>query len=263
MPIWESLGRIVIASDMESVSYSISQYLTDWGIDATVSLSAEDGLYVVSVPQQQQEQALKQMAHYRCPEKNTLQDQHDYISHCMPSSPEFICAQDHLQDSIRSAIIFLLAGGFIFIITASHCYRVMIHELDKSPLNCFLELLFGIFFFSFGFFMLHRAKKFREQIAAEDAYTQMVVEWFISTYPSYQLDNTIKAFFAGITPSAEELSFHRHGLIRDYIMREYEVDDPLYLEYLVEETYGGIFNKKKLAMSNTNTEKKILFEKKK
>jgi len=249
MPYWEMLGRVVVARESESVSDRITQYLTYSGIDATVSYEQDQDLYVVSVPKDQEETTRKLMNLFR---ENGLphakEDSH--LDGFLMHSPIFVRAEDKFKDTTSSAVAFIVAGSFVFILAVINCTLAALEYNDDTYQTCLIQLGFGSTFLFFGFYTLHKANAIKAKIEEENAFITQVIEWCVSTYPSIQLDNSILAAEGNQPLSMEERYFRRKELIRCYISREYDIQDIAYLEYLTEETYISIFEKQKLGQKS-------------
>lgn len=246
MPYWEMLGRAVVALESESASEEITRILTYSGLDATVALDSESGQYNVTVPLSQEDAAKKLLESYRQQENDSFSTESVPVTDAPPISPVRARDEDILKNTTNSALIFLIAGGMVFITALLHCTLVALEYRNDSPRGCVIELSLGAIFLGFGLYTMHKAREIKAKIEAENQFTTRVIEWCLSTYPSAQLDNTIRAATEGARLTARERYFLRKDLLRCYIIREFNVTDLPYLEYLAEETYVSIFEKQKL-----------------
>ena len=251
MPYWEMLGRAVVTLASKSVSEEISEYLTYSGLDATVSYDQDSDCYIVSVPLAQENTAERLMENYpdADPEENQVPEI-DFL-HNRVCSPAFVRAEDKFKDTTGSALIFLFAGSLVFVLAIAHCVLVLLDYRKDSSSGCLIELALGALFLGFGLYTLRKANEIKGRIQEENEYITHVIEWCVSTYPASQIDMTVNAATEGIALSPEDRYFLRKDLLRCYIIREFNVEDPSYLEYLTEETYISIFEKKKLQQKKT------------
>ena len=242
MPYWEMLGRAVVTLASKSVSEEISEYLTYSGLDATVSYDQDRDCYIVSVPLAQENTAERLMENYpdADPEENQVPEI-DFLRH----HPR------HRGRAGRAGRVFLFAGSLVFVLAIAHCVLVLLDYRKDSSSGCLIELALGALFLGFGLYTLRKANEIKGRIQEENEYITHVIEWCVSTYPASQIDMTVNAATEGIALSPEDRYFLRKDLLRCYIIREFNVEDPSYLEYLTEETYISIFEKKKLQQKKT------------
>ena len=252
MPYWEMLGRYVVARGSEADSERIIQYLTYSGLDATMAYDQEHELYVVSVPREQQQAAEKIMNTLRASEEPDPEVEEAYVSSTLIHSPAFVRAEDKFKDTTSSAIAFIAAGSIVFLMALAHCSLVVLNYRSGSPVSCLVIVGLGSVFLYYGIITMQKANDIKGKIEAENEFTTQVIEWCVSTYPSVQLDNVIRASEDGMPATLEERYFRRKDLIRCYILREFSVEDPSYLEYLAEETYISIFEKQKLGVQKNS-----------
>lgn len=246
MPYWEMLGRAVVALESESESEQITRILTYSGLDAAVALDGESGQYTVTVPLSQEDAAKKLLENYRHQERSSGTADFFASDNISPSSPVRARDEDKIKYTTGSALIFLVAGGMVFVTALLHCTLVLFDYRDDSPLGCVIELSLGTLFLGFGIYTMNKVREIKQKIEEENQFTTRVIEWCLSTYPSVQLDNTIQAATENARLTARERYFLRKDLLRCYIIREFNVTDLTYLEYLTEETYISIFEKQKL-----------------
>ena len=256
MPYWEALGRTAVAQGTQESADRLTQFLTYSGVDATISYDQEHAVYVVSVPQEQADLAEKII---QCYEKKKTEPRRE--ADCAPPesflsrAPVFVCAEERYRNTTCSAYALLTAGAFVFLLALIRFAMVMLRYRQDSAPACLLDLCMGSVFMGFGIQTLRKAQAIQEKIAEENAFFTEAIEWFVSTYSSFQLDNTIAAATDEAWLPLEERYFLRRDLIRSYILREYDKIDPLCADYLTDEIYVSIFEKPKLGQKKTEDKK--------
>ncbi len=256
MPYWEALGRTAVARDTQESADRLTQFLTYSGVDAAISFDGEHGVYIVSVPQEQAEFAKKLVQNYekekQAPKREAeTAPPESFLTH----SPVFVRAEDRYRNTTGSAYALLTAGSFVFLLALIRFTMVMLQYREDSPQTCLLDLGMGTLFMSFGIYTLHKAHEIREKVQEENAFLTEAIEWFVSTYSSFQLDDAIAAAKDEAWLPLEERYFLRRDLIRSYILREYDKIDPLCADYLTDEIYVSIFEKPKLGQKEPEVKK--------
>ncbi len=84
------------------------------------------------------------------------------------------------------------------------------------------------------------ARAFLPQVAKEKERTESIIRWFLDTYTARDLDQILES--ASPSLSSEELSLKRYELIQDYLITNHDLPDPAYVDSLVEEIYGKLFD---------------------
>lgn len=84
------------------------------------------------------------------------------------------------------------------------------------------------------------AKAFLPQVAEERERTENIIRWFLDTYSAQDLERALGSVSRSLSP--EELSLKRYELIQDYLITNHDLPDPAYVDSLVEEIYGKLFD---------------------
>lgn len=84
------------------------------------------------------------------------------------------------------------------------------------------------------------AKAFLPQVAEEKDRTESIIHWFLDTYTPEDLDQVLGSASRSLSP--EELSLKRYELIQDYLITNHDLPNPAYVDSLVEEIYGKLFD---------------------
>lgn len=241
MPYSELLGRYVVAKGTEAEVEKLADQLMLSGLSASVYKEADSDLYTVSVPFSQEQKARQFLDRKICSVEKESSD----LLQCQPPLAR---NEDKIKDTTNSATLFITAGLLVLLFAISRCILILLHYSNESPRSCMIEFGFGSVFLIFGLYTLSRAKEMQHKIQEEAVFSTKVIEWCISTYPSAQLDRVIAAATDHETLSEAKLCYLRQDLIRCYILREFNIEDPDFLEYLTAKTYISIFEKPKIQL---------------
>ena len=261
MPYWEMLGRKVIARDSRENIEELCSKLVYAGIDACMakdSVMTADGdtLYSLAVPADECEAAFRYMTPDDADRSKKISEYISNISH----SPVFLKSEERFKDVTNHAFLFLICGSGVFLLAIFQCATYIWRERGRVPALAWLELALGVTFFIFGLYTHRKARDVQRKLAEENAFTLRVIEWCLSTYPPEMIDRTISDAiseeqdidpdknWAHLLPPSM-LRMHRHDLLRTYIAREFDIDDPEYFSHLVDEAYISMFETQKLGGS--------------
>lgn len=242
MDYWNTLGRVVIARETSEGAERMCEYLTYSGVDATVSLEQDSSLYVVTVPKDQARDAailIDRLTLRYVTEDSAAREYKENIS----SFPAFERSGSRFRYQSRTAFILFAASGLVILATLIQNALIGPGEPKKLSIGAWITLGIGLALVAAGYFVLKQAERSRERVAAENAFTLHVMEWFISTYTPLHIDYTISAANGGADLKLDELKDRRKQLIRSYVTREFSIEDPGYLDYLIEEIYASVFEK--------------------
>ena len=248
MSIWEALGRVVVSRGTAEHSEKISELLTFSGLNPAVNYDEAEDEYVVTVPTEQRMQAISAIDARLLREFTETEESVNYRAN-LARSPIYVRPEDKYHREANTAFVYLLCGGLVFALAVFQIVGMFVRKNASISALIWVELAFGVCAVTAGFVMLRRANTERKKIRDENNFTLGVIEWFISTYSPDQMDYTIRTAADPAILSPEDMHTARLELIRCYISREFEIDDPAYLHHLVEETYTSIFETQKLAQA--------------
>jgi len=245
MPYWEQLGRSVVFRGTADQCEHLIQHLNFAGFEPSAALDSETNEYLITVPQAQREATERLIFNLNSAEVRD-QDIQAYERATKAACPQYVTAEERFSNSTASAIRFLIASGVVFGIAIIEAATYFYREHDRAHILSLLLLIAGSILLLLGILNLIKAFQLREKIAAENIFTLHVVEWCISTYPPRYIDHTIRADSRPIPVTYDSIRSRRKELLRRYITREFIIEDTLYLQYLIDETYSSIFEKKML-----------------
>ncbi len=251
MEYWNTLGRVVIARETSEGAERMCEYLTYSGVDATVSLDADSSLYVVTVPKEKARDAailIDRLTLRYVTEDPAARAYKENIS----SFPAFERSGSRFRYQSRTAFILFGLSGFVILVTLIQSAFFIPGQPTHLSVFAWITLGISLALIFAGYFVLKQAELSRERLAAENAFTLHVMEWFISTYTPLHIDYTINAADGGQNLKLDELKDRRKDLIRSYVTREFSIEDPEYLNYLIDELYASVFEKTRTVQKAVN-----------
>ncbi len=243
MPYWDMMGRALIAEEPKEQADRIADFLTFSGLDATVAVSSNSELYTVTVPSSQEYTAakliLEQMEeeNRKDPEKEVA----NYRESCLQSAPRFVPSEEKFRTSTNSSLIFLCAGFIVFAMALIHYFLIVYRQQTGRISDCVMELILGFVFILFGISTHQKVRMLKTQIMEENAFTDQIIRWYTTAYSAEHLDKCIEAAADRQDLSDEERFSLRRDLIRDYILREYNISDTAYLDYVTDTIYKRLY----------------------
>lgn len=242
MPYWDTLGRFLVVEDTSRESADrIADFLSYSGLDAIVSSGTDDTLYTVTVPVSQEDMALKLLEVLQEHEDEDAQRAAYYREQCLSPSPTFIPSEEKFRYATNSSVTFLCAGIVVFIMALVHFFMVLYGQREGTINGCIAEMIFGFIFILFAITTHQKVRFLRDHILEENAFTDRIIRWCTTTYPAEHLDKCIDAASDSQDISEEERFFLRRQLIQNYILREYDISDPAYLDYITDTIYKKLY----------------------
>lgn len=241
MPYWSALGRTIITQDSPEYAEAIANFLNNEGIDATVTSDPQTFLCTVTVPEDQEQEAGRLMEKYHQSAKPAEELAEDYRQESLAHSPSFVPSEEKFRTSTNSSFIFIICGGVIFILALVHFFLISFQLQEGTMHDCILELILGFIFLLFGISTQQKVRMLKSRIMEENAFNDQLINWFTQTYPPDYLDRNIYAAADEGEPKEEELFFLRRQLIHDYILREYDISDTAYLDYITDLIYKKLY----------------------
>lgn len=221
----------------------IVSYLTYAGVDAMKAYDDEENIYTLFVPGAQESLAEKLLRIYLSEEQKQT-DENQRIAEENESAPYshvYENCKDRYQNHLSTAITFFIVGtGLLFLLILSQT-NILPIGLGETPLSLIVTLGIAILFDAVAVVSLHRALQLKTQIADEEALTNQLISWFLSTYDRHQIDTSIAAVEGEINED-EVLYLKRLEQISCYLNRENEHLDPAYAAKLSEDLYGMIYD---------------------
>lgn len=244
MTYWDALGRSLAAEDTKMRADYIADYLSCAGLDASVSLSPEGDLYAVTVPADQQMTADRLMQSYYAKQarvENKSMNESYYREHCLAQQPDFMPQEEKFRTDTHSSMFYTVCGAIVFVLAIVHFFLAFGHHTPEDLRACVLELMLACIFILFGLSTQQKVRILQDRILEENAFTDGIIRWCTNTYSAEQIDNCIRAACEESDLSPECLSVKRRDLIQDYILREYNISDKAYLDYVTDTIYKKFY----------------------
>lgn len=148
---------------------------------------------------------------------------------------------ERYEDMRSSAFAFLVVGALVLAamgLSLAGIIHLPFYGNAKILVHAVMIVL-GILFLIVGFVSRKNASALKETIGEDESRTAEILDWFLSTYTAAQIDETVDAL-EEIT-SEEIRSLKRMDIIREYLVRQYQLTDESYLDLLCEELYQKIY----------------------
>jgi len=225
-------GYVLLLADAEDVTGKLAEQLGYAGIHVT--LSQEEDCCVLSVPKDQEAKARALLAEYFTASSRERKDEdlENFQGNFLQKTPGFMSGRDRIKSRGSSAWIFLgmsallLVQGIVFLVLGGTVH---------GAVWCGLCLLFLFF----GLRMLKKMRELKRSAEEEEAFTKKVTDWFGGTYTAAGIDKMIRS--AAAEEDEAELDIRRLECIRDYIRREFRIEDAAYLEYLTDRIFRNLY----------------------
>ena len=225
-------GYVTLLKDAEDVVGKLAEQLGYAGIRATLSSDGESS--VLSVPREQEAKARALLSEYFTASSRERKDEdmENFQENFLRKTPTFMSSDEKLRSRSQSVWVFIGIAAFVLIKGTVH-----LGCGDISQGLCYL--IFGIFFLVFGLVTLSRVRRLKSSAEEEAAFTEKVTNWFSETYTAAGIDKMILSSVPSDDPA--ELDIQRLACIRDYIRREFDIQDAAYLEYLTESIFRDFY----------------------
>lgn len=241
MPYWEALGRAIVTQESQEYAEAIARFLNDEGIDATITRDSSSLLYTVTVPKDQEPDAGRLMERYHLQARPAEEQAEAYRRQTLSPSPSFVPSEEKFRTSTNSSFIFVICGAVIFVMALVHFFLIIYHVQEGTMDDCVLELILGFIFLMFGITTQQKVRIMKDKILEENAFNDQLIRWFTQTYPADYLDRLILAASEDQEIPEEEMFFLRRQLIHDNILREYDIKDTAYLDYITDLIYKKLY----------------------
>lgn len=225
-------GYVTLLKDAEDVVGKLAEQLGYAGIHATLSSDGES--CVLSVPREQEAKARALLAEYFTASSRERKDEdlENFQESFLRKTPTFMSSEEKVRSRSQSVWIFLGISAFVLITGTLRLIR------GDVPQGIYY-LVFGVLFLVFGLITLDRVRRLKRSAEEEKAFTEKVTEWFSETYTAAGIDKMILSSAPSDDPA--EMDVQRLACIRDYIRREFDLQDAAYLEYLTEKIFRAFY----------------------
>ena len=241
MAYWDALGRALMAQAPEETANQIAEFLQENGMDVTVSGSPGSDSYDVLIPRIQEYEGVLLLEKYYEREKEKAAREASYRSDWLASSPDFVPSEEKFRTSTNSSFLYVLFGSFICLMAMFHFFLLLYHRESGRISASVLELILGFVFVLFGISTNQKVRLLKDKILEENAFNDQVIRWYTTTYSPEHMDKSIDAAAGNQELTEEERAVRRRRLIQDYILREYDIPDQAYLDYITDIIYKKLF----------------------
>ena len=241
MTYWDAIGRAIAALEPLDEANRIADFLNRSGLSATVSTDPDSDLYAVLVPKDEEYASVGFMETYRKRRTEMMNAESEYRSHVLSPSPDIVPSEEKFRYETNSSVAFMLAGAVIFIMAVIHFFFILRRAVPGVVADCIPELIFGSVFLVFGMSSQQKVKMLRTAILQENAFNDRIVNWCTTTYSAEHIDKVIDAAGYEEDLTDAEMASLRRTLLKDYILREYDITDNAYLDYLVDLVYKRLY----------------------
>ncbi len=249
MPYWDTLGRSPVAQDTQENADRIANFLSYSGLDAIVSSGTDDSLYTVTVPTEQEELAARRILEMEQFEEDSEERAASYREQYLSHSPAFVPPEEKFRYSTNSSITFFCAGIVVVAMALLHFLLILYQQREDNEASCLVELFLGFIFILFSITTHQKVRFIQDQMMEENAFTNEIIRWCTTLYPAEHLDKCIDAASDSQDLSEEDRFFLRRQLIQNYILREYDISDSAYLDYLTDMIYKKLYYPNALSTS--------------
>lgn len=225
-------GYVLLLKDTEDVTGKLAEQLGYAGIHVT--LSNEQDCCALSVPKDQEAKAKALLSEYFTASSRERKDEEleNFQENFLRRSPVFVSSRTKLKSKSSTAWCLIVFAGVLLVTGAALLLR---GETVHGAIRCVLcpPLLV------IGLRLLKKTRELKHAAEEEEAFTKKVLDWFCSTYTSAGIDKMVQS--ASPAQDEAELDIRRLDCIRDYIRREYRIEDTVYLEYLTDRIFRDFF----------------------
>ena len=239
------INRVAVGIYPRSQAEELSEYLSYKGVDCILCLDEDRDKCILTVASAHEARA-REILSYR-----------EQVEQAVPKKSRIAFAKvnEKLSDIRVSAVLFIVCGAVVCALGVFRNIPLFMTEgFTTGKALAIAELILGLFFLLLGIRTFIKAHDAKKRLREESAFTLKVITWFLGTYSAEDLDKVLESrqrssangpdggssSTAGVNPAQERID-----LIRSYISREFDVEDPGYLDYLTQEVYTAIYRLRK------------------
>lgn len=153
----------------------------------------------------------------------------------------YVSASQKMEDRRSSSIAFLFVGGVIFAFSVL-CWCGIV----KLPMSGFsrsftqgILTAMGLVFLGVSFKAHTSIKELDGQAEAEQTRNQELIRWFTDNWSGEELDHAIQSAESGL--EQQEIELRRYALIQYRVVKEKQLTDQAYVDFIVEEIYNALY----------------------
>ena len=150
----------------------------------------------------------------------------------------YVSKESKKEETKSTAYSFLLVSVFGFIALILFATGVLpVHVADY--MNIMLCIVMGVMlliFFVIGIVSLRQLKTLGTQAEKENDLSSEIISWFTSTYSAKDIDESMDEEVFD-----QDLYFKRYEIMTRFLSKQYPDLEETFLDHLVEELYGNLF----------------------
>lgn len=150
----------------------------------------------------------------------------------------YVSKESKKEETKSTAYSFLLVSviGFIaLILFATGALPVHVADYMKIML-CIVMGVMLLIFFVIGIVSLRQLKTLGTQAEKENDLSSEIISWFTSTYSAKDIDESMDEEVFD-----QDLYFKRYEIMTRFLSKQYPDLEETFLDHLVEELYGNLF----------------------
>ncbi len=150
----------------------------------------------------------------------------------------YVSKESKKEETKSTAYSFLLVSVFGFIaliLFATGALPVHVADYMKIML-CIVMGVMLLIFFVIGIVSLRQLKTLGTQAEKENDLSSEIISWFTSTYSAKDIDESMDEEVFD-----QDLYFKRYEIMTRFLSKQYPDLEETFLDHLVEELYGNLF----------------------
>ena len=146
----------------------------------------------------------------------------------------YVSKESKKEETKSTAYSFLLVSVFGFIALILFATGVLpVHVADYMKIMlCIVMGVMLLIFFVIGIVSLRQLKTLGTQAEKENDLSSEIISWFTSTYSAKDIDEEV---------FDQDLYFKRYEIMTRFLSKQYPDLEETFLDHLVEELYGNLF----------------------
>ena len=150
----------------------------------------------------------------------------------------YVSKESKKEETKSTAYSFLLVSVFGFIALILCATGVLpVHVADYMKIMlCIVMGVMLLIFFVIGIVSLRQLKTLGTQAEKENDLSSEIISWFTSTYSAKDIDESMDEEVFD-----QDLYFKRYEIMTRFLSKQYPDLEETFLDHLVEELYGNLF----------------------
>lgn len=153
----------------------------------------------------------------------------------------YVSTSQKIEDRRSSSVAFLLVGGAILAFAVLCWIGVIKLPMTGGSLYFSQGILtaMGLVFLFVALKAHTSIKELDGQAEAEDTRNKEIIQWFTTNWSGDDLDKAIETMESGL--EQQEIELRRYALIQYRVVKEKQLTDQAYVDYIVEEIYNALY----------------------